>query len=418
MYISYLSLKNLRCFEDAAIDLRYPDIGDSSPAQPQNINLILGGNGSGKTTLLKAIALSVLTPIIRDCGYVSHLMVREKAKMAIIRSFLCLDPIDSGTRHLTWPTRLDIERMPSGTEKLKVTLAINKISKTKSTNQAAYPNKKIEKAYFEERHPSFFIAGYGATRRMESGEYNPGSISKRRMLRYHRVASLFEDNEALTPLASWLHKFRENPKKFAQILELINRLLPTGTALLNQRKSDGEYLFKQRGMVLPFSALSDGYRAYIAWITDLVFQLASCSSPERPLNHMRGVVLVDEIDLHLHPEWQLKVIDRVASGLPNIQFIFTTHSPIVAGTLPFPPLVLKEETPGTSTIKQLEEDIHGMNAEQILLSPYFEMESTRAESRRKALDDLARRAEEGDMKAARSYLRAMTASREKLGSRS
>ena len=50
---------------------------EASKGGVDNVNLILGGNGMGKTTLLKAIALSVLTPIIRDCGYVSHRLVRE-----------------------------------------------------------------------------------------------------------------------------------------------------------------------------------------------------------------------------------------------------------------------------------------------------------------------------------------------------
>lgn len=81
------------------------------------------------------------------------------------------------------------------------------------------------------------------------------------------------------------------------------------------------------------SQLSDGERAFIAIIGDMVRRL-SLANPEleNPL-HGYGIVLIDELELHLHPTWQREIVDSLRSTFPNIQFIATTHSPFVVQTL-------------------------------------------------------------------------------------
>jgi len=409
MYVHHLAIKNIRCIEKTGVDLRHPDVGEQAKGGVDNVNLILGNNGMGKTTLLRAAALSVLAPIIQETGYVSHRMVREGFTQASIEGSLLLSGKECPSHHKTWLTRLEVTRMSSDVETSEIVFPDNGLETGWGLN---YFQKNLRNIFYEDRHPDLFLVGYGATRRMESGEYNPGAIKKRRRLRYHRVASLFEDNEALIPLVSWLPDYRGENRRYQQLILLINRLMPKGITLLDQRQEDGEYLFKQGEILLPFSTLSDGYRAYIAWVTDLISHMAVCAGNKLALTAMRGVVLVDEIDLHLHPEWQLEVINLVSTALPNLQFIFTTHSPIVAGTSPHPPLVLEKGPSGSAVLHHLQESIHGMNAEQILLSPYFGMETTWAESKRRELDDLANRADEGDMDSARAYLAMMAARRE------
>jgi predicted ATPase len=80
---------------------------------------------------------------------------------------------------------------------------------------------------------------------------------------------------------------------------------------------------------VPATYLSQGYQSTIAWIADLVGRMFKDN--DRPINpeDMRGVVLVDEIDLHLHPAWQLKIARALKTAFPQVQFIATTHSPLV-----------------------------------------------------------------------------------------
>ena len=80
-------------------------------------------------------------------------------------------------------------------------------------------------------------------------------------------------------------------------------------------------------MDIEFPNLSDGYRAFIGWVADMLFHVYYGCPPGKKLADLCGIVMVDEIDLHLHPRWQMKVISTVARAFPRMQFIFTSHSP-------------------------------------------------------------------------------------------
>ena len=84
---------------------------------------------------------------------------------------------------------------------------------------------------------------------------------------------------------------------------------------------------------LDFNQLSDGEKSYMALIFDIVRKLAMTHpSLETPLNGA-GIVLIDEVDLHLHPSWQREVIDKHKQLLPNCQFFISTHSPHVVSSV-------------------------------------------------------------------------------------
>jgi predicted ATP-binding protein involved in virulence len=85
------------------------------------------------------------------------------------------------------------------------------------------------------------------------------------------------------------------------------------------------------GRVLPFSFLSDGYRNFLGMVADLAWRAARLN-PHLGRDAPRlsqGVVLIDEVDLHLHPRWQWSVAERLTSAFPSLQFVLTTHSPQV-----------------------------------------------------------------------------------------
>ena len=90
-------------------------------------------------------------------------------------------------------------------------------------------------------------------------------------------------------------------------------------------------LFDTPDGIVPLHALSDGYLAMAAWIGDLLFRVSEISgdSKEKPLT-AKGLLLIDEIDLHLHPKRQRELFARLKKWLPNFQFVATTHSPLAA----------------------------------------------------------------------------------------
>ncbi|NMR34727.1 AAA family ATPase [Chryseobacterium aquaticum] len=78
---------------------------------------------------------------------------------------------------------------------------------------------------------------------------------------------------------------------------------------------------------ISFHQLSEGYKSVIIFVCDLIFRLSQSADAGLSINDLRGVVFVDEIDLHLHPKWQRVLIGKLRNVFPGIQFIFTTHSP-------------------------------------------------------------------------------------------
>ena len=81
--------------------------------------------------------------------------------------------------------------------------------------------------------------------------------------------------------------------------------------------------------------MSDGYRGTISLIADIAYRMATLNPALREhVLETPGVVLIDEIDLHLHPRWQARILDDLVRIFPNVQFITTTHSPVVVASVP------------------------------------------------------------------------------------
>lgn len=119
-------------------------------------------------------------------------------------------------------------------------------------------------------------------------------------------------------------------------LSAFNRVLSTfldGFAEVAIEERPLRLTVKKAGARLSLQQLSDGERAFIAMLGDLVRRLA-LANPElaNPLEG-HGVVLIDELELHLHPRWQREVVEKLRASFPNIQFIATTHSPFIIQSL-------------------------------------------------------------------------------------
>jgi len=158
---------------------------------------------------------------------------------------------------------------------------------------------------------------------------------------------------------------------------------------------------------VPFQSLSDGYRAFIGWVADLLYHLCfGCPSGKKLVDN-HGIVLVDEVDLHLHPKWQMSVVETVAKSLPRMQFVMTSHSPLIAGSLERTNVIRLRVSGSRSYVQRAEDNVHGLDADQILLSKLFGLTSTRARPKNDELDELTRKARSGDTNAAKKLIEAM-----------
>ncbi len=192
----------------------------------------------------------------------------------------------------------------------------------------------------------------------------------------------------------------------AEFEQLMNRLLkPTRCKFVGKWMREGDSLFGHGGVEIEFRNLSDGFRAFIGWVTDMLFHALYAGAPGQKLADLCGIVMVDEIDLHLHPRWQMKVISTVAHAFPRMQFILTSHSPLVAGSLEWMNIItLKLGKSNSTRAHRFPESIHGLDADQVLLSDFFGLSTTRAPEKASKLDRLTLKARGGDDDAARRLI--------------
>lgn len=405
MYVRNLKVKDLRAFRTLSIDFLYPgrrlDDGfdfASKRARLPNVNILLGVNGSGKSTILDAIALGVLSPLISSSGYRPYALVRRSNRGAVPKASVSVD--------LTLHEQDGVEIKSKKPVQSGLETTIERRGDVEFVNS---PNASLPiwERMYDDSSPAFFLVGYGAMRRVEAVSASDLAVRRKsRLLRYERVASLFEDHFALIPFVAWLPEWESrNPGRYRQVVNLINRLTPPSIRFTGKMEG-GEYLFEYRKLPVPFGALSDGYRAYLGWIGDLLYHLCMGAPSGAKLVESRGVVLVDEIDLHIHPAWQRTIIPTLARTLKNLQFIFTTHSPLVVGTMERINIanVLRGKN-GFPVVERPEEETFGLSADQILRSDAFGLESSRDPEFRQKLLALEAQIERGTTGAAIQFMR-------------
>ncbi len=138
----------------------------------------------------------------------------------------------------------------------------------------------------------------------------------------------------------------------------------------------------------------------------MLYRLQDVAPPKLKLNELPGVVLVDEIDAHLHPAWQQEIIGALAKAFPKIQFIFTTHSPLITGTLERANInVVTRRGSSPPIVEPPEIEMYGLSSDQILRTDLFGLESTRDPDFRADLLATRQDAEDGKAGAAVAFMR-------------
>lgn len=391
MYIDTLELNNFKSFEKETISFNYPDSKGRATEYP-NVNLLLGLNSSGKTSILRAGCIAMLSEMLPNSGFQVRNIVRQGAKEAKLTTKLV-----STEKQLEINVRVD--------DKLGVLIAKK--------------NPKLAPLW-DDQDPAFFLSAYAAGRWVSIPNSNSEMSIRNatRRPRYQRVASLFEDNYSLIPPEYLKNMMIDDPQKagfflpvFHQLLNLVGiktKSLPH-TDLSKDPKERDELLFDVNGTYLPFHALADGYRSFVSWVSDMLYHFYRVNAPVEDHRSLKdpkdfgillsGVVMIDEVDLHLHANLQKDFIHNLSKTFPNIQFIFTSHSPLIAGSLPAANTYIVENENGLSKIRRPDQEIRGLDADQILLTPYFGLQTTRNKVFRSKHEDLRERAVNGDKEA-------------------
>jgi predicted ATPase len=214
--------------------------------------------------------------------------------------------------------------------------------------------------------------------------------------------SLFDSNQTLTNPISWLkdQKLLELEKsldKNNMIAE--NKTLPNSFSVkyLEQMFHDlleknveiriegSGVIFVEKGSYLTFDQLSEGYKSIVIFVSDLLYRLHKNQPNAKNIVDLYGIVLLDEIDLHLHPKWQRVIIKKLRLLLPNVQFMFTTHSPtIIQGASDDAIIyrVYRNSDDGNTRVSDpyYRKDLNHLMINTLLTSPLFGLENSRLDS--------------------------------------
>lgn len=367
MNIDKIYIKNFRNIED----------GTSYMLDP-NFTVIIGINGKGKSTILHATRIAAGTYLLG---------IPEASKRHIWENEIRLKDFGEHTARQT-PTIIKAEGSIDGKKLIKPWQRQIPDGRTKTTSnsedvgeirafaQAKYDKITVEgNAYVDNPVIAFFGTG-----RLSGGARNTlGPYVGRDIFKYGYYG--WNDMQYSTYQYSyWLssHAFLVHDKKESyETLDAFYEAIKTANPYITKIGFDGNELrlkvklneSNEESGFLPISLHSDGIITHTAMVAELAFRCIVLNGHHREnaVKYSRGVVMIDEMDLHLHPNWQRHVVDDLKKAFPKIQFVATTHSPFIVQSLEASELInLDKDTdviPKDLTIEEVSKNIMGIESE-------------------------------------------------------
>jgi AAA domain, putative AbiEii toxin, Type IV TA system/AAA domain len=401
VYIEHIKIENVRGFGPAQVDLSL-DRGDGTFA---GWTVFAGRNSAGKTTLLRAIALAVVGPRGADRLQDSFVgWIHSGAESASVTVKLVPEVRDQFRK----PARNGREESRSGRDLLSQA-TFRATLDWQSSGSGQEPTltggrSKASRGPWWEAARGWFIAGYGPFRRL-SGQ----TVEAQRMMGRSRQAAqlgtLFRDDASLLDSMEWLRDLRlrsaDGNRNAWYLLNIAfallnDGLLPDPSVRVVRYDADGLWVSTKSGAVLPVGDLSDGYRAVIALVLDIVRAVDKTYGGPTVAGGCildPGVVLIDEVDAHLHVSWQQRIGPWLKSHFPNMQFLVTSHSPFVCQAADANGLIVLPR-PGTSEVARVADEALYCKAvngavDEALLSDLFGLDHTWSEASEKKRAEMA-----------------------------
>jgi predicted ATP-binding protein involved in virulence/Flp pilus assembly protein TadD len=316
-------------------------------------NLVVGENGKGKTSLLRALEVAL--------GGWAHAYIKDKNNLRPIDDDEIREVQEAGRFTKSHFTQVEAQ----GTIKIvdykqqdengnaswtRTRQAPNKDTFTKGQlvadsgmkNNINFARLGTDVLHYIEQGQSFdlpLIVSYRCDRlRKTSKKFNPEAAAKKRYSRFDPYRDCFHTGADLIEVATWVLKedmqSKEQDTPAFQAFQVAAKAAIENCTRIRFDQSRIVLDFED-GSTIPLEHLSDGQRTIIGLFCDLT-RRAVIMNPHLGGNvcaETSGIVLIDELDLHLHPKWQRGIIENLRKTFPKVQFICTTHSPFLIQSL-------------------------------------------------------------------------------------
>lgn len=336
MKIKNINLKNFRCFEELVIDLN------------ERCNVIVGVNGAGKSTILDALAISIGTYFAKIPTAYSLPIQKED----ILRKSYLTGSIISA--EYQFPVVISTEGIVSG-EYIEWKREINGL-KNKTTVKNA--SNLIEVGHIQQQNIQNgrtdtilpIIAYYGTGRLYKKKNNRSTKQGYKKSSRLDGYTDALSSGTNEKQLLRWfedmtlikIQEDREIPElrtvktAIEKCFEIGNKDVSDVSINYSVKSKDIEVSYRKNDQIekLPLHMFSDGIRITLTMVADIASRMAKLNPQllDKVLESP-GVILIDEIDMHLHPSWQSRIITSLLETFTNVQIITTTHSPIVISNI-------------------------------------------------------------------------------------
>lgn len=328
VWLEKIEISNFKVIDELNISFPKPDESSAQKGQPWL--MVLGENSVGKSSLLQAVALALMP----DDDRVKQVSADDclSRRTGVTEGYVLLTFSNTSQRKLSF-------------------------------------SKGNKKFLVDGKQPSIPVLAYGSTRllpgKRERKPQKPAVVS---------VQNLFEHTHPLANVERYLcDKDQVTDDRFDLLATSLKGLLPVDSeAKIKRTKSYMSSKVNDKNMSL--SELSDGYKSVLALAMDIMFHLTNSSFD---MESAQGLVMVDELELHLHPRWKIRIVEQLRTLFPRVRFITSTHDPLCVQGLQKGELHVMARNPKSQAFMIEAIDVpHGTRTDEVLTGPWFGLTST------------------------------------------
>ena len=313
MYLEKIVLNNFRCFEKLEVNL------------DKMLTVVVGANGAGKTSLLEGMAIAISTMFTALDGVKGQGIDKSQAHL---KAYAMGSTSDVQPQY---PVTISADAVVDGRQ-VHWDRSLN-TSTGQTTIKGAKDLVAVATDYHREKQTDIFKTNTRTNGYIDSVD---GTANIKLMMNWFRNMTIqkYQNQE------NGFGAIPELEAVYAAMEKCYHLMTGSDDAKIQYNMGTTEldisYIDETgKRMRIPISQLSDGYKGTISLVADIAYRMAVLN-PQclgNVCDETDGIILIDEVDLHLHPAWQQRILGDLTSIFPKVQFIVTTHAPEVINSV-------------------------------------------------------------------------------------